>query len=184
MLMENNNLISLWKQIYGDTQLDLLHDFILELSNFKLENKITPLEPEWYKDVTVYSLYVDLFNNDFQGLESKLNYLKDLGISCLWLLPILDSPGRDAGFDISGYKKIRPDLLDYKDQDKVFDGFLNKAHEKGIKVLFDIAINHTSEEHFWFQESRKSKDNPYRNYYIWNKDDKKYEDARLIFYGI
>jgi len=155
-----------------------------ELNAFNQQNKIQPLEPEWYKDVTVYSIYVDLFNTDFQGLVNKLDYLQELGVSCLWLLPILDSPGRDAGFDIKDYRKIRPDLLSHKKQDKVFDGFLQKAHDKGIKVIFDIAINHSSEEHPWFQESRKSKDNPYRNYYIWNKDDKKYEDARLIFYGI
>lgn len=182
--MYNNRLTFLWKQIYGENHLDLLQGFIKELSSFKRRNKIAPLEPEWYKDVTVYSIYVDLFNKDFQGLESKLDYLKDLGVSCLWLLPILDSPGRDAGFDISDYQKIRPELLNYKNQTKVFNGFLKRAHEKGIKVIFDIAINHTSEEHYWFQESRKSKDNPYRDYYIWNKDDKKYEDARLIFYGI
>ena len=102
----------------------------------------------------------------------------------MWLLPILDSPGRDAGFDIKDYKKIRPDLLGYKSQDEVFDAFLAKSHSMGIKVLFDIAINHTSNEHPWFLEAKKAKDNPYRDYYIWNKDTKKYEDARIIFYGL
>jgi len=174
----------LWTTIYGNQKLDLLNQFIEELETVKSEISIEPNEEEWYKDVTVYSIYVDLFNENFQGLEAKLDYLQELGVSCLWLLPILDSPGRDAGFDIKDYRKIRPDLLDYKEQDEVFDNFLNKAHEKGIKVLFDIAINHTSNEHPWFLESKKGKDNPYRDYYIWNKDTEKYQDARIIFYGI
>ncbi len=182
--MNIKNIISLWKEIYNGNNLEELDGFIDEVVEFKENNKVPVLSSEWYKDVTVYSIYVDLFNKNFQGLESKLDYLQELGVSCLWLLPILDSPGRDAGFDIKDYKKIRPDLLDFKPQDEVFDAFLQKAHDKGIKVIFDIAINHTSDEHPWFQESRKSKDNPYRNYYIWNKDDKKYSDARLIFYGI
>lgn len=174
----------LWDEIYQGKYHDELQSFITEIANFKNDYTVPALDAEWYKDVTVYSIYVDLFNNNFQGLESKLDYLQDLGVSCLWLLPILDSPGRDAGFDIKDYKKVRPDLLDFKPQEEVFDAFLDKAHSKGIKVIFDIAINHTSDEHPWFKESRKSKDNPYRDYYIWNKDDKKYSDARLIFYGI
>ncbi len=177
-------LKSIWTQLYKDKNLNNLDIFIDELNQFKKDNTIPILEEEWYKDVTVYSIYVDLFNKDFQGLEDKLDYLKELGVSCLWLLPILDSPGRDAGFDIKDYKNIRPDLLNYMPQDEVFDRFLNKAHNMGIKVLFDIAINHTSEEHPWFVEAKKSTDNPYRDYYIWNKDDKKYQDARIIFYGL
>jgi len=179
-----NKIKQLWKEIYGTSNDDKLQDFISEIETVKQEISIAPNEAEWYKDVTVYSIYVDLFNKNFQGLEDKLDYLQELGVSCLWLLPILDSPGRDAGFDIKDYRKVRPDLLDYKPQDEVFDAFLEKAHQKGIKVLFDIAINHTSEEHPWFVESKKSKDNPYRDYYIWDKDDKKYQDARIIFYGI
>jgi maltose alpha-D-glucosyltransferase/alpha-amylase len=174
----------LWKEIYGTSSNNKLEEFVSEIEKAKQEINVAPNEAEWYKDVTVYSIYVDLFNNNFQGLEEKLDYLQELGVSCLWLLPILDSPGRDAGFDIKDYRKVRPDLLDFKPQDEVFDAFLTKAHQKGIKVLFDIAINHTSEEHHWFVESKKSKENPYRDYYIWDKDDKKYEDARIIFYGI
>ncbi len=174
----------LWLEIYQGKSERELFAFIKELEEVKKNYKIEPLPKEWYKEVTVYSIYVDLFNKNFQGLEAKLDYLHQLGVSCLWLLPILDSPGRDAGFDIKDYKKIRPDLLDNKNQDEVFDSFLKKAHQMGIKVLFDIAINHTSEEHPWFMESKKSKNNPYRDYYIWNNDDKKYQEARLIFYGI
>ena len=174
----------LWTQIYPSHSQHDLTAFIEELNLFKMNHEIPSLEAEWYKDVTVYSIYVDLFNKNFQGLEDKLDYLQELGVSCLWLLPILDSPGRDAGFDIKDYKKIRPDLLGYKSQDEVFDAFLAKSHSMGIKVLFDIAINHTSNEHPWFLEAKKAKDNPYRDYYIWNKDTKKYEDARIIFYGL
>ncbi len=111
-------------------------------------------------------------------------------MNCLWLLPILDSPGRDAGFDISDYRSIRPDLLGLpasagkEEYASVFAGFLPKAHEKGIKVIFDIAINHTSDEHPWFRESRRSADNPHRDYYIWADNDKGYSDARIIFEGL
>jgi len=178
-----NNIEFLWNQIYDKNSSAIRNDFIQELKSFKAIKSPTTLEAEWYKDVTVYSLYVDLFNTNFKGLEDKLGYLKNLGVSCLWLLPILDSPGRDAGFDIKDYRKIRPELFNFMGQE-TFDIFLEKAHNLGIKVIFDIAINHTSEEHFWFQESRKSPENPYRDYYIWNKNDDKYADARLIFYGI
>jgi maltose alpha-D-glucosyltransferase/alpha-amylase len=180
------SLYSLWQQIYGNSEKELFEKFVAEIDGFKQNNKIIPNEEEWYKDVTIYSLYVDLFNTDFNGLIAKLDYLSDLGVSCLWLLPILDSPMRDAGFDIKNYQKIRRDLVgetlvNGKD---AFEVFLDKAKEKSIKVIFDIAINHTSEEHHWFQEAIKSKDNPYHNYYIWNNDTEKYKDARIIFYGI
>jgi len=181
---------SLWTSIFGNSGLEKLDSFIREMQHEKENSVIVPLKDEWYKDVIIYSLYVDLFNNDLKGLEEQLDYLEDLGVSCLWLLPILDSPMRDAGFDISDYRRIRPDLLGLPatstsaEQDEVFMSFMEKAHSKGIHVIFDIAINHTSDEHPWFIESRKSKDNPFRDYYIWNSDDKKYKDARIIFYGI
>lgn len=181
---EIQKIENLWTQIYGNKGQDELNSFIKDLELFKKQNSVAPLDAEWYKDVTVYSLYVDLFNTDFQGLENKLDYIQNLGVSCLWLLPILDSPGRDAGFDISNYRAVRPELLGGKSQDEIFDGFLKTARAKGIKVIFDIAINHTSDQHPWFLEAKKSKDNPFRDYYIWNEDIKKYEDARIIFYGI
>jgi len=97
-----------FQELYPNTSLDILNDFIAELDQQKLQ--IQPVEKEdWYKDAIVYSLYVDLFNTDFTGLTAKLDYLQNLGVSCLWLLPILDSPMKDAGFDIKNYKKIRPD---------------------------------------------------------------------------
>lgn len=185
-----SSIRKLWKTIYGEKGQSLLDSFIDELKEEKASLNLPSLDQGWYKDAIVYSLYVDLFNENFQGLESRLDYLAELGVSCLWLLPILKSPMRDAGFDISDYRKIRHDLMSLPEsftigeQDKIFNGFLKKAHDKGIKLIFDIAINHTSDEHHWFRESRKSKDNPFRDYYIWNKDDQKYKDARIIFYGI
>lgn len=179
-----------WKELYPDYSLSLLEKFIKKIEDTKHKLQFKSHQPEWYKDIVVYSLYVDLFNNDFSGLKDKLDYLHDLGVNCLWLLPILDSPMKDAGFDIRNYDKIRTDLLglseesSVEEQRKVFRDFLAEAHNRGIKVIFDIAINHTSEEHPWFQESRISPDNPYRDYYIWSKDKNQYKDARIIFKGL
>jgi maltose alpha-D-glucosyltransferase/alpha-amylase len=123
-------------------------------------------------------------------LTGRLEYLQDLGVNCLWLLPILDSPMRDAGFDISHYRKIRKDLsgLGEKatddDLDRIFRDFLDEAHRRGMKVIFDIATNHVSDQHPWFREAIKSKDNPYRDYFIWSPTGEEYAGARIIFYGI
>ncbi|HRZ42841.1 MAG TPA: alpha-amylase family glycosyl hydrolase [Bacteroidales bacterium] len=178
------SLLPLWHRIYGTGHDQILSDFIAETESFKLHYQYGNPPPEWYKDVVVYSLYVDLFNKDLAGLDEKLDYLAEVGISCLWLLPILDSPMRDAGFDIRDYRKIRHDLLPAENQADAFAGFVEKAHSKGIRIIFDIALNHTSEEHPWFAEARKSKDNPYRDYYIWSDTDKPYSQARIIFQGI
>lgn len=177
-------LRDIWSELYGNDQDELLGNFLKELESFNRSQRMKPLPEEWYRDVVVYSLYVDLFNEDFKGLGSKLDYLSDLGVSCLWLLPILDSPMRDAGFDIRDYRKVRPDLLPEGDDGSAFNDFVRKAHERGIRVIFDIAINHTSEEHYWFREARKGKVNPYRDYYIWSEDASEYRDARIIFKGI
>ena len=179
-----------WNQLYPNLSDDLLEKFIAEIESARGEVSFNPHEDQWYKDAVVYSLYVDAFNTDFNGLNQKLDYLQDLGVNCLWLLPILDSPMKDAGFDIRNYDQIRADLLglpedsSLEDQQKFFRDFLENAHNRGIKVIFDIAINHTSEEHPWFVESRKSEDNPYRDYYIWSKDTSLYKDARIIFEGL
>ncbi len=183
-------LTSLWKQLYGNTHEAQLKEFISYLDDFKAKHDIPQQAPEWYKDAIVYSLYVDLFNHDFQGLTDKLEYISGLGVNCIWLLPILDSPMRDAGFDIRNYTKVRDELLGLPahagDDEKlaVFRKFLDDAHKLGIRVIFDIAMNHTSEEHPWFTEARKSADNPYRDYYIWSKDTSLYRDARIIFKGM
>lgn len=183
-------LNNIWNSLYGKSQISKLRDFFTELDSYKKRVDFEPHEPGWYKDAVVYSTYVDLYNNDFNGLADKLEYLRDLGINCIWLLPILDSPMRDAGFDIRDYRKIRDELtglpLSATENDKsaVFDSFLHKAHSLKIKVIFDIAMNHTSDQHEWFLQSRSSADNPYRNYYIWNKDTNLYKETRLLFKGM
>ncbi len=180
----------LWHQLYDENHNDALNEFIACLNEWKDSRIIKRQEPEWYKDVIVYSLYVDLFNKDFSGLTEKLDYLEYLGVNCLWLLPVLDSPMRDAGFDIRDYSQIRHELLGLpenataEEKRAAFAAFLSNAHERGIKVIFDIAVNHTSEEHPWFVEANKGEDNPYRDYYIWRKDTSLYKDARIIFKGL
>ncbi len=187
---EFNTLIRCWEELYPDRPVDGISDFLDRLRDLKKRMDLPPHPQGWYKDVIVYSLYVDLFNTDFPGLESRLDYLVDLGVNCLWLLPILESPMRDAGFDIRDYRNIRPDLLGLPENAsreagmEVFVRFLQRAHQRNIRVIFDIALNHTSDEHPWFREARRSKDNPYRDYYIWNQDDQKYKEARIIFKGL
>jgi maltose alpha-D-glucosyltransferase/alpha-amylase len=180
-------LLKYWKELYPEEPDSRLIQF---LKHLHIEKPNTGNGSDWYKDAVVYSLYVDLFNNNFDGLIGKLDYLQDLGVDCLWLLPILDSPMRDAGFDIRNYDRIRADLLgleegfDKTEQENIFGRFLEEAHKRNLKVIFDVAINHCSDEHPWFVEARKSEDNPYRDYYIWSKDTAKYGDARLLFKGI
>ncbi|WGS65224.1 alpha-amylase family glycosyl hydrolase [Marinitoga aeolica] len=173
-------LKELWIEVYSNTNEDKLNkliDYIKREKEF-FEDKET--DKDWYKKAVIYSLYVDLYAGNFKNLTSKIEYLSELGINTIWLLPVLDSPLKDQGFDIRDYYKIREDLGTNKD----FKRFLDKAHEKGIKVIFDIAINHTSDEHEWFKSAKSSKDSPYRDYYIWNKDTEKYKDARLLFKGM
>ena len=185
-----DTLTRIWNELYPDTGHKMLKELKEELHDLAKGMSLPGHQEEWYKDAVVYSLYVDLFNKDFPGLERKLDYLQDLGVNCLWLLPILDSPGKDAGFDISDYRSIRPDLLGLSQESTrqeraaVFEDFMQKAHDRGIRVIFDIAINHTSNEHPWFVSARESTESPYRDYYIWSDDDRKYADARIIFKGL
>ncbi|KAF0202065.1 MAG: hypothetical protein FD170_2303 [Bacteroidetes bacterium] len=181
----------LWSEIYKNEDYNvILEQLIAEVESSALSNPHVSQPEGWYKDAIVYSLYVDLFNGTFAGLTEKLPQLRELGVSCIWLLPILDSPMRDAGFDIRDYRTIRADLLDLpqstsvEERQKAFRDFLDEAHKNGLKVIFDIAMNHTSEEHQWFVESRKGPDNPYRDYYIWNKDTNRYKETRLLFKGM
>lgn len=179
-------LSKLWKELYPDSGMEKLDDF---LNNINVSRDYSP-DTEWYRDAIVYALYVDLFNKDFNGLIDRLDYLQKLGVNVLWLLPILDSPMRDAGFDIKKYDRVRPELLGLTDdssveeQEEVFGNFLDEAHKRGIRVIFDIAINHSSDQHPWFLEAKKSPDNPYRDFYIWTKDTNLYGDTRLLFKGI
>ncbi|PKP48935.1 MAG: alpha-amylase [Bacteroidetes bacterium HGW-Bacteroidetes-1] len=187
-MSNKSKLFDLWASLYpGDNQ-QRLEQFLEALISQSLDGE--SFQADWYKDAVVYSLYVDLFSNDFKSLTEKLDYLKGLGVSCLWLLPILDSPMRDAGFDIRNYDQIRPELLGLEEnssvaeREEVFGKFLAEAHNHGIRVIFDVAINHCSEEHPWFVEAKKSEDNPYRDYFIWSRDKSLYRDARIIFKGM
>ncbi len=180
----------LFGKLYGDSDHDLFAQFLDELKRFKEKHQIETPKADWYKDAVVYSIYVDLYAGDFQNLVHKLDYIQQLGVNVLWLLPVLDSPMRDAGFDIRDYRMIRHDLAGIDGETtneavlEVFNEFLKKAHERGIRVIFDIAMNHTSNEHEWFKEACKGEDNPYRDFYIWTKDTEKYKDARIIFKGL
>lgn len=186
LMIEKKRLYQYWHELYPNESTDKL-DVFLEKNKPVQQKKQTA---DWYKDAVIYSLYVDLFAGDIAGLTNKLDYLQDLGVNCLWLLPVLDSPMRDAGFDVRNYDRIRAEVLGLpesftkEEQEKIFGDFLNEAHRREIRVIFDVAINHTSEEHPWFLESKKSENNPYRNYYIWSKTATEYADARIIFKGI
>jgi maltose alpha-D-glucosyltransferase/alpha-amylase len=141
-------------------------------------------DPLWYKDAVFYELYVRGFYDanadgigDFRGLTEKLDYLEWLGINCIWLLPMYPSPLRDGGYDISDYHSILPEYGTLED----FRNFLNAAHERGIRVIADLVLNHTSDQHPWFQESCSSQNSPKRDWYVWSSTDQKYMDARIIF---
>ena len=128
------------------------------------------MEKRWWKESVVYQVYPRSFCDsngdgigDLNGITSKLDYLKELGIDVIWLSPVYQSPNDDGGYDISNYQAIMEEFGTMED----FDRMLAAAHERGIKILMDLVVNHSSDEHKWFIESRKSTDNPYRDYYIW-----------------
>ncbi len=185
-----NRISGYWNDLYPQADNAKFTRFINMVDEVKRTFTFSPQPQGWYKDAVVYAAYVDLFNNTFQGLNDKLDHLQELGITCLWLLPVLESPMRDAGFDIRDYRNIRAELFGLPEdtpkevKQAEFRKFLDNAHKHGIKVIFDIAMNHTSEEHPWFTESRKGPENPYRDYYIWNKDTNLYKETRLLFKGM
>ena len=148
-----------------------------------VESRIHP-DPLWYKDAVFYEVYVRGFHDsngdgigDFRGLTEKLDYLQWLGIDCLWLLPMYPSPVRDGGYDISDYYSILPEYGELED----FKNFLSAAHERGLRVITDLVLNHTSDEHPWFRDSRSSVNSPKRDWYVWSETDLKYTGARIIF---
>lgn len=179
-------LFEYWDRLYPGCSPQLLENFLQTIECYKKVDTGKNDAIDWYKDAVVYSLYADLFNTDFKGIIDKLDYLQDLGVNCIWLLPVLDSPMRDAGFDISDYMNIRPELAGSNTHSslQIFCLFLAEAHKREIKVVFDIAINHLSDQHPWFLEARKSKENPYRQFFIWGNDTSLYNEARIIFKGI
>ncbi len=138
----------------------------------------------WYKHAVFYQVYIRAFadsnadgHGDLRGLTSKLDYFRDLGVDCLWLMPMYPSPLIDDGYDIADYLNIHPDYGTLDD----FKIFLSEAHARGLRVITDLVLNHTSDQHAWFQSARLSKDSPYRDYYIWSDSDRKFGDARIIF---
>src|SRR5690349_22228966 len=144
-----------------------------------------PIDPLWFKDAIIYETHVRAFadkNNDgvgdFAGLIDKLDYLQDLGITCLWLLPFFPSPGRDDGYDIADYRGVNPQYGTIDD----FRRLVAAAHERGVKVLVELVVNHTSDQHPWFQAARRAPPgSPERDMYVWSDSDQLYKDARIIF---
>lgn len=141
-------------------------------------------DEHWYKRGVYYEVLVGSYadsngdgTGDFQGLISKLDYLQWLGIDVLWVPPFFESPLRDDGYDVADYRKVLPDYGTIDD----FRELVSKAHARNMRVLIDIVINHTSDQHEWFQQSRENPDGPYGDYYVWSDTDDKYRDYRIIF---
>lgn len=140
--------------------------------------------PPWYKTAVFYQVYIRAFcdsngdgHGDLRGLADKLDYLHDLGVNALWLMPMYPSPLKDDGYDIADFYGIHPDYGTLED----FKGLLEAAHARGIRVITDLVLNHTSDEHPWFRAARTDKAPPYRDYYVWSDTDDQYREARIIF---
>jgi maltose alpha-D-glucosyltransferase/alpha-amylase len=150
-------------------------------------NSISVLEsdPQWYKDAIIYELHVRSFADsdgdgvgDFRGLAGKVDYLQDLGVTAVWLLPFYPSPLKDDGYDIADYTQVHQSYGNLKD----FRHFLREAHGRGLRVITELVLNHTSDEHPWFQRARRAKaGSPERDFYVWSDDPERYKDARIIF---
>jgi maltose alpha-D-glucosyltransferase/alpha-amylase len=141
-------------------------------------------DPLWYKDAVFYQLHVKSFADsngdgigDFVGLTAKLDYLQSLGVDCLWIQPMYPSPFRDDGYDISDYTNIHPAYGTLRE----FQTFLDQAHGRGLRVIIELVLNHTSDQHSWFVEARSSTDSPRRDWYVWSDTDEKYRGVRIIF---
>jgi maltose alpha-D-glucosyltransferase / alpha-amylase len=139
----------------------------------------------WFKDAVIYQLHVRSLADsngdgigDFQGLLRRLDYLEELGVSCLWLLPFFASPLRDDGYDVSDYRRVHPHYGTLED----FQTFLHAAHDRGMQVVIELALNHTSDQHPWFQRARRAPaGSPERDYYVWSDTDQRYAQTRIIF---
>ncbi|HEX9834078.1 MAG TPA: maltose alpha-D-glucosyltransferase, partial [Mycobacterium sp.] len=141
-------------------------------------------DPEWFKRAVFYEVLVRSFKDsdgdgagDLRGLTEKLDYVQWLGVDCLWLPPFYPSPLRDGGYDVSDHKDVLPELGTLED----FSRFVRVAHERGMRVIVDFVMNHTSDQHAWFQSSRADPDGPFGDFYVWADDDTGYPDARIIF---
>ncbi|GAA4610522.1 maltose alpha-D-glucosyltransferase [Actinoallomurus liliacearum] len=143
-----------------------------------------PNQPHWYKNCVFYEVLIRGFydstgdgTGDIRGLTQKLDYLQWLGIDCIWLLPIYESPLRDGGYDISDFMKILPEFGDLGD----FVELVEEAHKRGIRVIADLVMNHTSDQHPWFKASQEDPEGPFGDFYVWSDSDEAYKDARIIF---
>jgi len=142
-------------------------------------------DPLWYKDAIIYELHVKAFFDhnddgigDFKGLTRKLDYLESLGVTALWLLPFYPSPLRDDGYDIADYNNVNPAYGSFRD----FRDFVREAHKRNLRVITELVINHTSDQHPWFQKARRAKPNSStRDFYVWSDTDQKYQETRIIF---
>jgi maltose alpha-D-glucosyltransferase/alpha-amylase len=141
-------------------------------------------DPLWYQRAVFYEVLIRGFadsngdgTGDLRGLTSKLDYLQWLGVDCLWLLPIYESPLRDGGYDISDYLKVLPEFGDLGDFVELLEG----AHRRGMRIIADLVLNHTSDQHPWFEASRSDPDGPFGDFYVWSDTDDRYPDARIIF---
>src|SRR3989475_7508531 len=141
-------------------------------------------DPLWFKRAVFYEIHIRGFfdgnddgSGDFRGLTDKLDYLQWLGINCIWLLPMYPSPLRDGGYDIADFFTIHPDYGTVDD----FRSFVEAAHERGMRVIADLVMNHTSSDHPWFQEARRDTSSPKRDWYVWSDTDDLYQGARIIF---
>src|SRR5690242_5746780 len=148
--------------------------------SFALDN-----EPLWYRDAVIYEVHVRAFFDssgdgmgDFAGLTAKLDYLQDLGVTAIWVLPFCPSPWRDDGYDIADYGDVHPAYGTLRD----FQNFLKEAHSRGLRVITELVLNHTSDQHAWFQRSRRAAPGSrWRNYYVWSDSPERYKEARIIF---
>jgi maltose alpha-D-glucosyltransferase / alpha-amylase len=156
------------------------------LSKPELQTKAMAVQDDglWYKDAVIYQLHVRTFCDsnadgigDFRGLTGKLDYLKELGVTAVWLLPFYPSPLRDDGYDIADYTSVHPSYGTLED----FKTFLTAAHERHIRVITEMVVNHTSDQHPWFQMARSSRYNPKRDWYVWSETDTRYQGVRIIF---
>ncbi len=139
---------------------------------------------DWYRDAVFYEVHVKAFADgdangvgDFAGLTGRLDYLRDLGVDCLWILPMYPSPLRDDGYDIADFYGVHPSYGTIEE----FQKFLDAAHDRGLRVIADLVMNHTSDQHPWFQAARADPASPHRDYYVWSDTDQRYRDARIIF---
>ena len=142
-------------------------------------------DPHWYRDAIIYQLHVKAFHDsdddgigDLRGLTDKLDYVESLGVNTIWLLPFYPSPMRDDGYDIADYRRINPAYGRRRD----FRRLIREAHRRGLRVITELVINHTSDQHPWFQAARRApRGSAKRNYYVWSDTDEKYAGTRIIF---